>query len=173
MTFFHLLKVQLPNVDISLLSFRQWFLCTSFPSPPDPFEDSSPLATDKLEEANGMSQNGMANFGKLDSLLHCLSNWNMCRFSHSLSHLAFLLWWLFLCVDSRWIVEKISKPSFIGCLHQELLILSDVLMLCMFIFWYPITQFLVNLIYVTSTLFIFIFIFAIFIICNPFIAIIL
>ena len=57
--FFHLLKGWLPNLDISLISFRQKFLCTSFLSPPDPLEDPSPLATEELE---GMSQNGMANF---------------------------------------------------------------------------------------------------------------
>ena len=173
MTFFHLLKVRLPNVDINLLSFRQWFLRTSFPSPPDPLEDPSPLATDELEEANGMSRNGMANFGKLDSLLRGLSNWNPHRFSRFLSHLAFLLQWSFVCVDSRRIVKKFSKPSFVGCLHQELLVLSNVLVLCTFIFRYRITRFLVNLVHVTSTLFIFIFIFAIFIICNPLVAIIL
>ena len=72
--FFHLLKVQLPNLDISLVSFGQRFLRTSFPSPPDPLEDPSPLATEELEAANGMSQNGTATFGKFDSLLRGLSS---------------------------------------------------------------------------------------------------
>ena len=160
MAFFHL--VQLSNLDISLVSFGQWVLQTSFPLSPDPLEDPSPLATEELETANGMSQNGTTTFGKFDSLLYGLSSWNMHRFSHFGSHFDFLLQGSFLCVDFHWILNKFSKPSFISCL----LILSNVLVLCMFIFWYPVARFLVNLIHITSILSVFISTFIIFI-CNP------